>query len=540
MIARYDYCGASLIADYTLTDVNLNSVVSTASTLNCNVFVLFLDVNSAATLIEKAYESGLFHEGTTLYLSSYAASTSILKYFSDDVDITRVLRGSQGWDLWSNYGMSKTTVGKSFVSSYLHELSTVPDCSELVDSSGFRYMYRNSTSTSCSNFDFTTLTNDTIDSYVAYVYDAVWTLIYGVKAADMPSSTDEVMTAMVNNISFVGASGLVKFASGDASNKYYGRGTPVEGVYYYKLYNFNTEQYNLNKNNSYVPIRVGSVGVTSRLCTTVDFSDCKKPERNTRNGLLSNGYPPYSLATTPSVLKIGGIFSPFSSIGTIDVSQAENIAALLLAVKQINDKSDGIADHLLPDSQIVFALEYAYDYVTGTNAALNLLDSFYGSGVLGIIDGIDGEPAIAVDNILASTNTFVHVTAASVDSILAYASENPYTIKLNPLNNYQGLVYQDILCNHFKYRNIAVLTTTDYDGVSTIAELLDGTICNLRALTYFTFDLTTTDFSSYLSASAKSGAAVYLIMVDSLDMTSLILEQGYNLGVFTTGLCIFQ
>jgi len=84
------------------------------------------------------------------------------------------------------------------------------------------------------------------------------------------------------------------------------------------------------------------------------------------------------------VMRIGGLF-PFYSTADASSSDAAGlarVASFLLAVGEINDKTDGAADDLLPNTQIEVALgDSRRDAAVAQQATLSLLQSFGGAGV---------------------------------------------------------------------------------------------------------------------------------------------------------------
>lgn len=70
----------------------------------------------------------------------------------------------------------------------------------------------------------------------------------------------------------------------------------------------------------------------------------------------------------------GGLFSIFDNNGYLDPVQVENLAAFLMAIRELNNKTDGIADDILVNTQIKFQIDYG-------NSFLNAVES---SAALGI------------------------------------------------------------------------------------------------------------------------------------------------------------
>jgi len=64
-------------------------------------------------------------------------------------------------------------------------------------------------------------------------------------------------------------------------------------------------------------------------------------------------FPLFTFDEPPNVRKLGGLFSLFNPSGQPDYIQIEYLTAFLMAVEEINDKSDGIFDDILPNTQIV-------------------------------------------------------------------------------------------------------------------------------------------------------------------------------------------
>lgn len=119
----------------------------------------------------------------------------------------------------------------------------------------------------------------------------------------------------------------------------------------------------------------------------------------------------------PSELRIGFVFKRFSSEGgqfTADARGLQILAAFLMAVREVNDKADGIADDLLPSSRLVFA---AHDtrgiYNSALRAAVALTQtSFGGRGVLGVVGPGIPDTTLATQLVLGAADV-LHVGKCS-------------------------------------------------------------------------------------------------------------------------------
>lgn len=145
----------------------------------------------------------------------------------------------------------------------------------------------------------------------------------------------------------------------------------------------------------------------------------------------------YSYDTAPDIIKIGGIFSPFDKDGNVNSIQSENLAAFLMAIDEINDKTDGIFDWVLPNSQIVIVKGSGNGNLGAIGAVSSIMDSFFGTGIQGVVNGMPNTETISALN---SLNSYEVVQASSMasDSILADGGTFPYKIQVCPVDSFQG------------------------------------------------------------------------------------------------------
>jgi hypothetical protein len=55
--------------------------------------------------------------------------------------------------------------------------------------------------------------------------------------------------------------------------------------------------------------------------------------------------------------KVAGYFKLFDEHDNVDNDMVQRLAAFLMAIREINNKTDGIADDLLPDTELLVTLE---------------------------------------------------------------------------------------------------------------------------------------------------------------------------------------
>jgi hypothetical protein len=103
---------------------------------------------------------------------------------------------------------------------------------------------------------------------------------------------------------------------------------------------------------------------------------------------------------TINEFNVGAFFNLNNYDGTMDLSGVQAKEAILMAIREINNKSDGLYDDLLPNITFKLATEHPNIlFSTSTVAANAIRTSFNGDGIRGCI-GPGTNAAIAGDNLL--------------------------------------------------------------------------------------------------------------------------------------------
>lgn len=312
---------------------------------------------------------------------------------------------------------------------------------------------------------------------------------------------------------------------------YYAEGDREVG-HRFKLLNFNAAAYRKNINNSFVQVGYWSKENGTQPCP-VDMG-CAEVVFNTKDNLPASAFPPYSHSTTPAIFKIGALFTPFDQYGKFSVSQAENLAAFLMAIDEINDKTDGIYDDILPNTQLKVALSGGFGFEGGVSAVGSLEKAFFGSGVHAIVGALPNLETEAA-NQMAINGKVVQVHAAAMDTDLGNGGKYPYKMQTVPIDSFQGMVIQHIFCSFLKQTKVTVFATDDIFGTKAAMESSDGTYCDIVDLSVHIFKgnayLDDSLISSIINEAKLAGARYFFLFMDPRNAAA-ILEKGYNLGLF--------
>jgi len=65
----------------------------------------------------------------------------------------------------------------------------------------------------------------------------------------------------------------------------------------------------------------------------------------------------YQLSAVPTVIHIGGIGPKFTTLKVVNAEGTHDIASFIMALREINNKSDGVLDWVLPATQLRLAFK---------------------------------------------------------------------------------------------------------------------------------------------------------------------------------------
>jgi len=356
-------------------------------------FLLLLSPSHMQLFLPEAYSLGLQRFGSTFYLDPESLSYSLL---SQIPQIDEILYGAFSGQYESNGPIEFTTRGNAFLTAWVSQTSTLNNCSRAVDITGRYVYYANGSfaSNQCVGLEFSSFSNlSQFAENVANTYDAVYTIAYGLKFLvenNIEISGKTLQSALLNNVSFTGASGLVEFSLGDSTN--FQKGNRLQG-YATSIMNYHTGLGFLRCSGW--SVFEGVAGFPYPCYGNCDYDFIY----NTVDGNLANGYPPYALSTAPSVIKVAGIFNIYDDNGNPNIEQMEALAGFMLALNIVNSKNDGSYDNILPNSQIKCLVMIGSDYLSLLSVANSLQDSYFGVGVLGVVSALDDTDAIDTDSV---------------------------------------------------------------------------------------------------------------------------------------------
>ena len=212
----------------------------------------------------------------------------------------------------------------------------------------------------------------------------------------------------------------------------------------------------------------------------------------------------------------------------------------LLALRVINNKTDGVADHLLPTTHLRIAYtDSKCDAGRGITSALHVAQhAFGGQGAQAIIGtGCSGAAATAAHVALSARVPLISPSATSPS--LSDGKAHPYFLRTIPSDAFGTIMMVDILQTLWNYSSVALIHSTDSYGIGGADAFIQmAAMSGLSIRTTQSFFKDSTDFSIQQTALMQAGSRVIVLMCPGSD-ASRFLRTALQAGVGGPGYLFF-
>lgn len=233
----------------------------------------------------------------------------------------------------------------------------------------------------------------------------------------------------------------------------------------------------------------------------------------------------------PTTLNIGFMSSKTSN-GKFDLSGTQSLQAMIMALKEINNKSDSLSDNLLPNTRLQFVSRAPRrTFSLAVSSALDMTTSFNKAGIVGCI-GPASLSAASASSLLFNDYNVVSVSHGAYYSQLSYANTYTYLLRTIPTNSFQGraLAY---IAHEYGWMNVAVFSSSDSVSTNAANEFYyQASRLNINVLSSQVFSEGTTDLSEHISFVKETGAKIFVLFMNYTDGATL-LQQGADMKLFT-------
>ena len=225
----------------------------------------------------------------------------------------------------------------------------------------------------------------------------------------------------------------------------------------------------------------------------------------------------------------------FTATGSVSTTGLQQTAACIMAIREINNKTDGIADFLLPNTTLKLAVTFARgSYYLAIQAAQSLAQSVFGQ--TGIDVAVGGSSITSNKPMVEIFSQFSIVqTGFASDSRFSYAIDQPYHSRVAPADDFQARALADICFSVYGWKKVSIFSSDDYFGATSLTEFrLRADELGMTILSTGVFLSGGVSFDQVFREAQAAFANIFVILAQTYD-TAALLEKGYSSGVFHEG-----
>eukprot|EP00966_Prymnesium_polylepis_P219248 5072815-Prymnesium_polylepis.2 len=338
---------------------------------------------------------------------------------------------------------------------------------------------------------------------------------------------DELLDTLIKRVAFEGVTGPVDFhdASADPARLYHGdRRVGIT----YVLLNYVDSVQGLLTVGLWRPCGAGC-GWLERWSPT--------PGVGLTYSTADNSRPQQSGPPRVTMVRLGVLLPMFGTAvsGYTSHSTWAPLAGAYLAFRELNNKTDGVLDHLLPRTQLIYAYyDSKCDSSQGLAGSVHLTRNAFGQGVAAIIGaGCSGgsEPSAQV----AALESIPIVSPSSLSPTLSDGKAYPAFLRVVPSDAFATTALVDVLKHLFAYSSVALVHSTDAYGAGGASAMQQASSeAGLRLSAVVSFPENAIDIVEEAGQLRKSAARVVVLFSQTQDGSNFV-RAAYDAGAVGHG-----
>jgi len=237
----------------------------------------------------------------------------------------------------------------------------------------------------------------------------------------------------------------------------------------------------------------------------------------------------------PSDVNIGVVFNLQNSSGGVNYLGVQCKEAILMALREVNNKSDGLYDDILPLTELKIAFApHGYSYASAATATSNLAKSFSNMGVRATVGpdtniGIEGSAKI-----LAEQGALLVAYQGDSDD-LALPEPYPNFVRTNPAAGLQATTLASFVYNTYGWERVAIIHSYSVWGYHMQIRFVDE-FQNIGASGFWTkTDFASGDYETLVKSVRATGANIFAVFIDDPADMAALLKAGWKYGLFGEG-----
>ena len=239
--------------------------------------------------------------------------------------------------------------------------------------------------------------------------------------------------------------------------------------------------------------------------------------------------------STLEPIDIGGLFNAFDIQGRNSSAGAQRLAAFLMAVREINDKHDGVHDDILPGHYLRIRVSGAHGYLGAVQASAKM--EFSNPSPIAVISALPDTETICATQMLEYLDT-ISMSCTATSSELSKGQDFPYKVRTVASESFVGNVLQSALYVHMGIRRVVIFSTSDYFSSQSLISFTTGEYGKFEILAEYVLEDGLADYAEAINGAISTGGLVFVLLTDP-ETTAVLLVQGNQMGLFGSGRSVF-
>ena len=175
-------------------------------------------------------------------------------------------------------------------------------------------------------------------------------------------------------------------------------------------------------------------------------------------------------------LRVGGLFPVFKVDRSLDLAGVQRLHGALMAIEELNDRSDGLYDDLLPDVSLKIALhDTQRDPAQGFRGAMRLAQRPFGNSGVHVYLGAASSGVTKEVALLSTELGIPQMSYSSTAADLSDAQRYPLLMRTPPSDAFLGMAMADLV-DHFGWASVATIASDGYYGQSGVRAFMDAAV----------------------------------------------------------------
>ena len=249
----------------------------------------------------------------------------------------------------------------------------------------------------------------------------------------------------------------------------------------------------------------------------------------------------------PPYFTLGGLFDTYfknadSTVIRLDAG-SQYLAAFVMAIDEINNKSDGVHDNLLPFTKIKLMCEIGVSMVSlyppnnfVNGAARAYILRMKDLSMVAAVDGSSIDESTSANAQTLNNWGVLDMISRSTSGDYAHPETFPLTLQNTPSQIAEANLLVKLVGQKFRWQYVAVFFIYDTKAGLDATVAFQGNLGNdgVGLLGSYPIKTGQTNFDYPISQAIDSGATIFAFFLDG-STAGRLLEQGYNAGLFHDG-----